>query len=173
MKAQLNGMREDYERGRISRRGFIEAATALAALAACAPEALAAPPAAPLQAATVNHIAIGVSDLKRSKEWYTRVMKLKVVQETPNLLLLQFGQTQLVLRPRSAARPTIVPGTISHFSIGVTPYDEAALKQSLLSFGLEPTKDMESFHVRDPDGTDVQIGDAKLGLDVGYPPDKS
>ena len=33
--------------------------------------------------------------------------------------------------------------------------------------GLEPQKDSDSFHVRDPDGLNVQVGDRGLGLASG------
>jgi hypothetical protein len=52
---------------------------------------------------------------------------------------------------------------------GVSPYDEASLQQTLKAQGLEPKKDLESFLVRDPDNLIVQIGDRKMGLDIGYP----
>jgi hypothetical protein len=53
---------------------------------------------------------------------------------------------------------------------GVAPYDEAALFQTLKDQGLMPKKDLESALVRDPDNLTVQIGDEKMGLDVGSPP---
>jgi hypothetical protein len=41
------------------------------------------------------------------------------------------------------------------------------LKAYLRTQGLDPQKDSESFHVRDPDGLNVQVGDRKLGLSSG------
>ena len=169
MESVLDTMLGKYEQGKVTRRQFIEAVSMLAATAATAPAALAADPVAPIVPVSVNHIAIGVSNLKRSKDWYTRVLKLKLVQETENLALLQFGETQLVLRPPTPAHPSTAVGTISHVMFGVSPYDEASLQQTLKAQGLEPKKDLESFLVRDPDNLIVQIGDRKMGLDVGYP----
>jgi catechol 2,3-dioxygenase-like lactoylglutathione lyase family enzyme len=145
----------------------------LPAQRAAAPAAWAADPVAPITPVSVNHIAIGVSNLKRSKDWYTRVLKLKLVQETETLALLQFGETQLVLRPPTLAHPSASVGTISHVMFGVSPYDEGSLERTLKAQGLEPRKDLESFLVRDPDNLIVQIGDRKMGLDVGYPPSAS
>ncbi|MEJ0017869.1 MAG: VOC family protein [Acetobacteraceae bacterium] len=114
-----------------------------------------------VKAATVNHIAISVSDLRRSTEWYCRMFGLRVIQQSEQSALLGFGESMLVLREDPN------PGTISHFMFGLERYDEAALKAHLLANGLDPQKDLESFHVRDPDGLNVQVGDRALGLGAG------
>ena len=62
-------------------------------------------------------------------------------------------------------RPAAIPGVIPHFMFGVARYDGAALETRLRSFGLDPGKDLDSFHVTDPDGLDVQVGDKDLGPD--------
>ena len=110
------------------------------------------------QAETVNHIAITVSDLRRSKEWYCRMFGLKVIQESETSVLLGFGQSMLVLRPGPN------PGTISHFMFGIDGYVAPDLEARLKAEGLDPQKDSDSFHVRDPDGLNVQVGDRMLGL---------
>jgi len=114
-----------------------------------------------VKAATVNHIAISVSDLSRSTEWYCRMFGLQVIQQSKESALLGFGDSMLVLREDPH------PGTVSHFMFGLERYDEAALKAHLLANGLDPQKDLESFHVRDPDGLNVQVGDRRLGLAAG------
>jgi catechol-2,3-dioxygenase len=110
------------------------------------------------QARTVNHIAISVSDLGRSRDWYCRMFGLEVIQESESSVLLGFGESMLVLRPDPK------PGTISHFMFGIDGYDAATLKARLKAEGLHPQQDSDSFHVRDPDGLDVQVGDRMLGL---------
>jgi len=113
------------------------------------------------KAITVNHIAISVSDLRRSKEWYCRVFGLRVIQESEQSVLLGFGESMLVLRLDANA------GTISHFMFGIEQFNAATLKARLLEQGLEPQKDSDSFHIRDPDGLNVQVGDKQLGLAKG------
>ncbi len=109
-------------------------------------------------AQTVNHVAISVSDLQRSKGWYCRMFGLTVIQESKESVLLGFGESMLVLRPDAN------PGTISHFMFGIDNYNADELAARLRAEGLEPQKDSDSFHVRDPDGLDVQVGDRMLGL---------
>lgn len=113
------------------------------------------------EALTVNHIAISVSDLQRSKEWYCRMFGLRVIQESAESVLLGFGSSMLVLRPDP------LPGRISHFMLGIDGFDAELLRQRLAAQGLEPQKDSDSFHVRDPDGLNVQVGDKNLGLSSG------
>jgi catechol 2,3-dioxygenase-like lactoylglutathione lyase family enzyme len=60
-----------------------------------------------------------------------------------------------------AARPPIT-GVINHISWGVQPWDTVAVKAELERRGLNPRPDMQgddfkSYHVRDPDGWDLQI----------------
>jgi catechol 2,3-dioxygenase-like lactoylglutathione lyase family enzyme len=78
----------------------------------------------------------------------------------------QAASTLQPARPDSAgqaraARPPIT-GVINHISWGVQPWDTEAVKAELERRGLNPRPDMQgddfkSFHVRDPDGWDLQI----------------
>jgi catechol 2,3-dioxygenase-like lactoylglutathione lyase family enzyme len=81
------------------------------------------------RAVSVNHIAISVSDLECSAEWYCSLFSLRVIQRSDESVLLGFGESMLVLREGPN------PGTISHFMLGVDPYNEEGLKAHLLSLG--------------------------------------
>ncbi len=91
------------------------------------------------KALTVNHIAISVRDLERSKQWYCRMFGLSVIQESPQSVLLGFGDSMLVLRTGPE------PGTISHFMFGIDAFDAANLEAALTAQGLDPQKDSDSF----------------------------
>jgi catechol 2,3-dioxygenase-like lactoylglutathione lyase family enzyme len=150
----INQLLRHYEEGKLSRRQLVGGLTMLAARSASA-----APEESSIKAISVNHVAITVSDLKKSTAWYKDLFGLKAVVETEKMSELRFGPDDgdgLVLRPGQR------PGTISHFMFGVSPYNEEALKAELIKHGLEPRKDMDSFHVKDPDGLDVQVGDKAL-----------
>jgi len=84
---------------------------------------------------------------------------LRVIQESETGILPGFGESMLVLRPD--------PGRISHFMFGIDGFDAASLEARLKAEGLAPQKDDASFHVRDADGLDVQVGDRALGLSSG------
>lgn len=160
-------MLKDYESGKVSRRQFVERLNVMAGVAAgfgLAKPSAGAESSPRITPVSVNHIAITVSDLGRAKDWYTGLLNLKVVQDTPRLGLLRFKDTELVLRPGPH------PGTITHFMLGVEPYDEAALKAKLQAHGLDPRKDLESFLVKAPDDLTLQIGDRKWASSQDIPP---
>jgi hypothetical protein len=50
---------------------------------------------------------------------------------------------------------------------GIEGYDADVLRAKVAAAGLEPQKDSDSFHVRDPDGLNVHVGDRGLGLASG------
>ena len=63
---------------------------------------------------------------------------------------------------RGNAARTPITGVINHISWGVQPWDTDAVKAELERRGLNPRpdnqgNDFKSFHVRDPDGWDLQI----------------
>jgi catechol-2,3-dioxygenase len=113
------------------------------------------------EAVTINHIAVSVSDLQRSRDWYCKTFGLRVIQESEQSVLLGFGDSMLVLRVDTN------PGTVSHFMFGINQFNAAQLKARLIEQGLQPQQDSDSFHVRDPDGLNVQVGDKRLGLSSG------
>ena len=74
-------------------------------------------------------------------------------------------------RPGSMAQPSRPPVTavVDHISWGIEPWDTETVRAELLKRGLTPREDtgnrgsmetssFKSFHVRDPDGWDLQIG---------------
>ena len=147
METTISNLVSGYEQGKLSRRQLIQA---LALMAGTAGAGLSAPP-APLPASSVNHIAITVSDVKRSSDWYKELFGLVPEQDTKDVAVLGFGNTVLVLRPGQT------PGKITHFCFGVKGFNLAQAEAELKKRNLNPRKDNESFHVKDPDGTDVQI----------------
>jgi hypothetical protein len=65
-----------------------------------------------------------------------------------------------------APAPAPITGVINHISWGVEPWDTEKVKTELERRGLKPRPDMvgdnfKSWHVKDPDGWDLQISNAK------------
>jgi hypothetical protein len=58
-----------------------------------------------------------------------------------------------------------ITGLLDHVSWGIEPWDTAKVKAELEKRGLDPQPDMvgkfQSFHLRDPDGGDLQISNQK------------
>lgn len=150
METTIANLVSSYEQGKLSRRQLINA---LALMAGASGLGISAPPAAPFPASSVNHIAITVSDVQKSSEWYKDLFGLKPEQDTDKVAVLGFGNTVLVLRPGAN------PGRITHFCFGVKGFKMTEAEAELKKRGLDPRKDNESYHVKSPEGTDIQISD--------------
>ena len=150
----------DFEHGQMSRRQLIQSlaltATAVSA-AGAAPIAAAAPG---FTATTVNHISYQVADYKRTRDFYADLLGMKVSHDDgTRQCYLAFGDTFLL--PRNGRPGTPTPH-VDHIAITVENFDKKAAKAELERRGLSPREDQESFHVKDPDGFDLQISSREM-----------
>jgi catechol 2,3-dioxygenase-like lactoylglutathione lyase family enzyme len=178
MEKIINGMLQDFEAGKLTRRQLVQA---LALGVAAGPAALAAarkpaeqssiPPAqspAPWKTVWLDHISYRVSDYRRSVAFYRDLMGWEIIhddgQKQCSMKIGDVGGT--IIRnhagyPAGGATQPPITGLIDHISWGVEPWDTAQVKTELEKRGLNPRPDMngafQSFHVHDPDGWDLQI----------------
>jgi catechol 2,3-dioxygenase-like lactoylglutathione lyase family enzyme len=137
-----------FEHGRLTRRQLIQALTAVAAASTTAS-------AASLEAGSINHTSVLVSDMARSIEFYNRVFGLTVLNEDKPNKISRLGINGKVLVSLRVEPPA---GLIDHFAIGVEGFNREAVTKELQSMGLTPRENLEfGFHVKDPDGANVQI----------------
>jgi catechol 2,3-dioxygenase-like lactoylglutathione lyase family enzyme len=137
-----------FERGQLSRRELIAMLAMVAATGASAS-------AAPLRSGSINHVSVLVSDMARSIEFYNRVFGLSVQNEDKANKIARLGTGGKVLVSLRVEPP---PGLIDHFAIGVEGFNRDAVTRELQSMGLTPRENLEfGFHVKDPDGANVQI----------------
>ena len=81
-----------------------------------------------------DHIAITVSDVKKSSDWYKELFGLVPEQDTATAAVLGFGNTVLVLRPGQN------PGRLTHFCFGVKGFNLAQAEAELRKRGLTREK---------------------------------
>jgi catechol 2,3-dioxygenase-like lactoylglutathione lyase family enzyme len=144
----INDLVTDYERGRVTRRELIQTLALLAAAGASAS-------AAPLTSGSINHVSVLVSDMARSIDFYNRVFGLSVQNEDKANKIARLGSGGKVLVSLRVEPP---PGLVDHFAIGVDGFNREAVTKELQSMGLTPRENLEfGFHVKDPDGANVQI----------------
>jgi catechol 2,3-dioxygenase-like lactoylglutathione lyase family enzyme len=137
-----------FERGRLTRRELIQALAAVAAASTTAS-------AASLKAGSINHTSVLVSDMARSIEFYNRVFGLSVQNEDKANKISRLGIAGKVLVSLRVEPPA---GLIDHFAIGVEGFNRDAVTKELQGMGLTPRENLEfGFHVKDPDGANVQI----------------
>ena len=150
----------DFEHGRMSRRQLIQSLALTATAASAAGAAPLAAAAAPFKATTVNHISYQVADYKRTRDFYVDLLGMKVSQDDgTRQCYLAFGDTFLL--PRNG-RPGVATPHVDHIAITIENFDKKAVKAELERRGLSPREDQESFHVKDPDGFDLQISSKEM-----------
>ncbi|HUI54120.1 MAG TPA: VOC family protein [Bryobacteraceae bacterium] len=146
----------DFESGKMNRRQLIQS-LALAATAAEAARAAAPAPAPAFKAVTVNHISYQVADYAKTRDFYVDLLGMGVKQDNGRQCYLTFGDTFLL--PRNA-RPgaQIPPPRVDHIAYTIETWDKDQVEAELKKRGLDPRPDTpDSFHVKDPDGFDLQI----------------
>jgi catechol 2,3-dioxygenase-like lactoylglutathione lyase family enzyme len=143
----------DFESGRMNRRQLIRSIAAAAAVGSAAE-------AAPGQgkgfhAVAVNHISYQVADYARTRDFYVDLLGMKVSGDTGRQCNLSFGDTFLLPRNGRQGMPT---PHVDHIAYTIEHWNQADVKAELERRGLNPRPDTEnSFHVKDPDGFDLQI----------------
>ena len=148
MKHVISDLVGRFERGRLSRRELIQTLTLVAAAGASAS-------AAPLRSGSINHVSVLVTDMARSIEFYNRVFGLSVQNEDKANKISRLGIGGKVLVSLRVEPPA---GQIDHFAIGVASFNRDAVTKELQGMGLTPRENLEfGFHVKDPDGANVQI----------------
>jgi catechol 2,3-dioxygenase-like lactoylglutathione lyase family enzyme len=150
----------DFEQGRMTRRQLIQS-LALSATAASAVGAASATPAeaadAPFKIVTVNHISYQVADYKKTRDFYTDLFGLKATGDNGRQCDMAFGDQGSWLLPRNAREGNATP-KVDHIAYTIADWDKDRVKAELDKRGLSPRVDTDnSFHIKDPDGFDVQI----------------
>jgi catechol 2,3-dioxygenase-like lactoylglutathione lyase family enzyme len=142
-----------YESGTLTRRELIQG---LAILALAGGTASAADTG--FAATTINHVSIQVSDIKRSAEFYMRAFGLpKRKAGNPDAVRLGVGPSHLTLRQEKPS------GNVDHFCLGIDKFNHDSVVRDLKARGVKPEPDEkgpQGFHVKDPDGFRVQLGDS-------------
>jgi catechol 2,3-dioxygenase-like lactoylglutathione lyase family enzyme len=142
----------DFEHGRMNRRQLIQS---IASAAAVASAGQAAPEGKGFKAVTVNHISYQVADYAKTRDFYVDLLGMKVSGDTGRQCNLSFGDTFLL--PRNARQGVQTPH-VDHIAYTIETWNQADVKAELERRGLTAREDtVNSYHVKDPDGFDLQI----------------
>ncbi len=147
---QISNLLGHYEAGQLSRRDLLVGLTALAV----APQTSAQSSSA-LKGAELNHIAINVPDVQRSRDFYQELLDLPVLDESRNSSFLGLGEGNFLSIFRGS------PG-LNHYCIGIENYEVDRVMNELTRQGLEPrrTAGTDRVYFDDPDGIEVQLSAA-------------
>src|SRR5690348_8642496 len=154
MESLIAKLLNDFESGKMNRRQLIQS-IAVAATAVGAASPAAAAEGKGFKAVTVNHISYQVADYAKTRDFYVDLLGMKVSGDTGRQCNLSFGDTFLL--PRNA-RGDRKPGTVDHIAYTIENWDQKAVKAELDRRGLTAREDtVNSYHIKDPDGFDLQI----------------
>jgi catechol 2,3-dioxygenase-like lactoylglutathione lyase family enzyme len=156
----------DFERGKMTRRQLIQSlaltATAASAVGATSIGAAAAADGKGFKAVAVNHISYQVADYARTRDFYADLLGMKVSHDDGKQAYLSFGNHGTWLLPRNAREPGTAP-KVDHIAYTIEDWDKDKVKAELERRGLTAREDTDnSFHVKDPDGFDLQISGKKM-----------
>jgi catechol 2,3-dioxygenase-like lactoylglutathione lyase family enzyme len=151
----INKLLRDFEEGKMNRRQLVQSLALAAAAAAGAAPAKAE--GTGFKAVTVNHISYQVADYAKTRDFYVDLLGMGVKQDTGRQCYLTFGDSFLL--PRNARAGSTAPTPrVDHIAYTIEDWDKNKVEAELKRRGLTPRPDTEdSFHVKDPDGFDLQI----------------
>lgn len=149
----LNALITRFEQGRMTRRELVARIGAFAAgLAGAARVARAAdPPAATFQALELNHIALNVTDVARSTEYYRLHLGMTPMGTcSEQSCFLRCGPHFVALF--KGERPGL-----NHYCFTIDPYDPAKAVERLQAAGITARRTGDRVYFDDPDGIELQV----------------
>jgi catechol 2,3-dioxygenase-like lactoylglutathione lyase family enzyme len=152
MEQEISRILGDYESGRVTRREVVTRLALLGALAGAGRPGTASPDErSTFEAVGLNHIALRVTDVERSRDFYTKHLGLRVTQESlPGNCFLQCGPQFVALFRGS--RPEM-----DHYCYSVPDYDQQDAARRLRAEGIEPRLSGRRIYFSDADGLEVQL----------------
>ena len=143
MERTISQILASYEQGRLSRRGLIAGLVALLG-------STRAVQASTFRGMSLNHVALSVTDIQRSKAFYQKHFGLPVVRESENSCFLDLGPHFLALFRSSASG-------MNHYCIAIDGYDADVVVETLKSEGLKSRRSGNRVYFHDPDDIEVQV----------------
>jgi catechol 2,3-dioxygenase-like lactoylglutathione lyase family enzyme len=151
MKAVIDDLVSNFDRGTLSRRQLVQGLTALAAAGSALP---AVGQTSPFSSTRIDHISIQVTNMARSIEFYERIFGLKILGEDKENEIVRMGVTRIIVSLHR--KPPV--GIVDHFAIAIDGFDRDAVTAELAKHGLSAEQNLDyGFYVRDPEGIPVQI----------------
>ncbi len=156
MQAIIDRLISDFQNGRISRRQVVTRLVglivSLTGVGHAARTTEGAP--TPFRAVGLNHIALKVTDVARSRVFYTDLLGMSVSTEDRSSSFLTCGD-QFVALFRSDE-----PG-LDHYCYAVEDYDVNTAEKTLRAHGLESYTESNRIYFDDPDGLEVQLSSVR------------
>ena len=157
MGVLIESLLNRYESGGLTRRQLVQGLTALGVGAAGGAARAQATPST-FRAVGLNHIALSVSDIPRSRDFYVQHLGLEVARESAGSCFLQCGEANFVALFRADT------AGMNHYCYSVAGYDVEKAAESLRGVGIEPSVRGQRIYFDDADGIEVQLSAADHGV---------
>jgi catechol 2,3-dioxygenase-like lactoylglutathione lyase family enzyme len=153
MEHLIGKLLQDFEQGKMNRRQLIRSLALVAAASPAVAEGKG------FKAVAVNHISYVVADYSKTRDFYADLLGMKVSHDDGKQCYMSFGDTFLLPRnARTTGKTPQTPPLVNHIAYTIDNWDKNAVEAELRRRGFEPRPDTEdSFHIKDPDGFDLQI----------------
>ena len=153
MLPQIDRMLDAYDGGRLSRRTLMLQLTSLLGAAAGVRAAQDTPKTASTFTATqINHLALGVTDVSRSRRFYEEHLGLTLRSDnSPRSIFLDVGKQDFLALFRADK-----PG-MDHYCYTVKGYEAPDAVKRLDAAALHPRRRGNRVYFDDPDGLEVQV----------------
>lgn len=106
-----------------------------------------------LHGVDVNHVALRVSDVGRSVEWYQGLMGLDVIRRGSTNAFLGLGGNFLALFQSPQ------PGRVDHVCFSIADYEPAKVLATLGKHGIEARQQADRVYFQDLNGMTVQVSE--------------
>jgi catechol 2,3-dioxygenase-like lactoylglutathione lyase family enzyme len=110
---------------------------------------------ATFSAIDVNHVALGVTDVGRSRDWYVKHLGLKVSREDRSSCFLQCSKRDFLALFKAKK------SGLDHYCFSVPDYDAGEAMKKLKAAGLDAHRHGNRVYFDDPDGIEVQVAAAE------------
>ena len=151
MLPQIDRMLDAYDGGRVSRRTLILQLTGLLGVAAGV-RAAQDTPTSTFTATDVNHIALRVTDVSRSRKFYEEHLGLTLRSDnSPNSVFMNVGKHDF-LALFHADKPAM-----DHYCYTIKGYTAGDAVKRLEAANLDPRRRGNRVYFDDPDGLEVQV----------------
>lgn len=122
----------------------------------------------------LDHITFEMPDFQKEAAFYIAIMGWKLRSVVGTQAVLDIGDWGSAIFKQAPERQSAV---VTNFCFVIEPWNAKRVEAELRKRGLNPTRDgdgkgFESFHVKDPDGFDLQLSNGKgLAMLRGTPAD--
>ena len=153
METIISSLLKSFDKRTLTRRELMQGLGLMAATSGVSAQARVQ--ADSIKGARIDHVSIQVIDLPKVVDFYWKVFGFTIVSEDKPNEIVRLGTKSTIVSLHHKS-PT---GLVDHFAIGVESFNKAAVTQQLRQLGItpEPENIDAGFHIKDPEGMNVQI----------------